>query len=253
MKTAILLLLASLLAVADVKAQRPDTLATRVEARQIIVPVALTAAGSLCSASHWWRQHIDYEVDHAIGSHRSWRIAEGAEWLPYAAQIGLGAIGVDARCGIVDRTLLSVTSFVILEAITQPVKRVVGRRRPDGSDNRSFPSGHTATAFAGAELMRLTYGNAWGAAGYTVAAGVAAMRMAGRHHWLSDCIAGAGIGILSARAATWLLPLERRLLRLDRRQGGASASASTTSRSYELAVVPAASPRAVGCTILLTL
>lgn len=251
MKTSLLLILAALLVVFNAKAEQADTLATRIEARQFIAPAALVAVGSFGSASHWWRHHIDAEVDHTIGSHRSWRIAEGAEWLPYAAQIGLGALGVDARCGIADRTLLSVTSFVILEAITQPVKRIVGRRRPDGSDNRSFPSGHTATAFAGAELMRLTYGNAWGAAGYTVAAGVAAMRMAGRHHWLSDCIAGAGIGILSARAATWLLPFERRLLRLDRRQSGNAAS--TAGARYDLAVVPVASPQAVGCTILLNL
>lgn len=251
MKTPLLLILATLLTIINVSAEQTDTLTTRVEARQFIVPATLVAVGSFGSASPWWRHHIDAEVDHAIGSHRSWRIAEGAQWLPYAAQIGLGALVVDARCGIVDRTLLSVTSFVILEAITQPVKRIVGRRRPDCSDNRSFPSGHTATAFAGAELMRLTYGNTWGVAGYTVAAGVAAMRMAGRHHWLSDCIAGAGIGILSARAATWLLPLERRLLHLDRRQSGNTTS--STSPRYDLAVVPVASPQAVGCTILLNL
>jgi membrane-associated phospholipid phosphatase len=36
--------------------------------------------------------------------------------------------------------------------------------------------------------------------------------MYNERHWLNDVLAGAGIGILSAKAAYWLLPWERRHL-----------------------------------------
>ena len=75
------------------------------------------------SASHWWRHHVDASVTRAMGSHREWDIAEGAEWLPYAMMLGAGYIGGDARAGIVDRALLTATSFVILEAVRYPRSR----------------------------------------------------------------------------------------------------------------------------------
>lgn len=232
----------------------PDTVAAvnvypRPAVNQTIAPAALVAVGSVASASHWWRRHVDGEVTRAMGSNRQWRIADAAEWLPYAAMLGADYIGGKARAGIVDRALLTATSFVILEAVTQPLKRIVDRPRPDASDCHSFPSGHTAIAFAGAELTRMTYGPWLGAGAYVVATGVAAMRIAGRHHYLSDVIAGAGIGILSARLASWLLPWERRVLRLDLKSS--SPAPPAPSATAQLALIPVASPEAFGASFLL--
>lgn len=81
--------------------------------------------------------------------------------------------------------------------------------RPDGSSRNSFPSGHTATAFLGAEILRREYWKVspWiGIAGYAVAAGTGFFRMYNNRHWLTDVVAGAGFGILSAQAAYWLYP-----------------------------------------------
>ena len=47
----------------------------------------------------------------------------------------------------------------------------------------SFPSGHTANAFCGAELMRIEYGNWVGLAGYAVAVTTGVMRMYNERHW----------------------------------------------------------------------
>lgn len=242
---AIILPLIALIALAA-RGEEADTLSCRPAIPQLIAPASLIAVGSVASASHWWRAEVDARVDDAMGSSRRWRIANYAEWLPYAAAIGGEYIGGRPAAPLADRAILSATSFVILEAITQPVKRIVGRRRPDGSDLHSFPSGHTAVAFAGAELTRALYGNLWGAGAYVVASGVAAMRLAGRHHFLSDCIAGAGIGILSARLALWLLPWERRLFHLPSpsRPDGASASS--------LIIIPSASTDRLACSLILS-
>lgn len=214
-----------------------DTLTDyRFSPRQLILPGVLVAAGSFGAANGWFRAHVDRNVDHALGSHREWRIGDYVEFVPLAASIAAGFADKGCRYTFADRSLAAVTSFVLLEAVTQPLKRVVRRMRPDMSDRHSFPSGHTATAFAGAELCRLEYGATIGVAAYVVAGGTAAMRMAGRHHWLSDCIAAAGIGILSARAAMWLLPFERRVLasvlHIDRGSAVALLPSVSTTRGH---------------------
>ena len=88
-------------------------------------------------------------------------------------------------------------------------KNLTKVERPDGSARNSFPSGHTATAFMGAELLRREYWNVspWiGIAGYAVAAGTGFFRIYNNRHWLTDVLAGAGVGILSVQAAYWLYP-----------------------------------------------
>ncbi len=62
----------------------------------------------------------------------------------------------------------------------------------------------------GAEILRREYWDVspWiGVAGYVVAAGTGFFRMYNNRHWLTDVIAGAGLGILCAEAAYWLYPV----------------------------------------------
>jgi membrane-associated phospholipid phosphatase len=54
------------------------------------------------------------------------------------------------------------------------LKSLAKVERPDGSANNSFPSGHTATAFCGAEFLWQEYKDVnilYGISGYVVAAG----------------------------------------------------------------------------------
>ncbi|WP_290121359.1 phosphatase PAP2 family protein, partial [uncultured Duncaniella sp.] len=50
---------------------------------------------------------------------------------------------------------------------------------------------------------------------YSVAVGVAFLRLYNGRHWLNDVIAGAGVGILSARIGYWMLPLYKRWFKWD--------------------------------------
>ena len=98
--------------------------------------------------------------------------------------------------------------------MTQATKEFVGRARPfqdqdrDGLDfapfssQTSFPSGHTAAAFAVATTLGDAAGSTWARAGlYGLATGTAWARLAEEKHWLSDVVAGAALGVLSARVA----------------------------------------------------
>ncbi|MBQ7878349.1 MAG: phosphatase PAP2 family protein [Bacteroidaceae bacterium] len=78
------------------------------------------------------------------------------------------------------------------------LKYTVSKRRPDGSDNNSFPSNHTGVAFAGATFLYKRYGWQWGVPAYLVAAYVGWGRIYSERHDAWDVLAGAAIGTGSA-------------------------------------------------------
>jgi membrane-associated phospholipid phosphatase len=89
---------------------------------------------------------------------------------------------------------------LITVGVTELLKPVVGRERPDGSDNKSFPSGHASLDFAVATVAQLHYGWKVGAPCYAVAGLVAYSRLVQDVHYLSDVTAGATIGVVVAFA-----------------------------------------------------
>lgn len=98
-------------------------------------------------------------------------------------------------------------SAATMAGVVNAVKYSTRSLRPDTTDHRSFPSGHTATAFMTATMLVKEYGHLspWVSIGaYTVAAGTGLMRMANNKHWVSDVMVGAGIGIISTEFGYWL-------------------------------------------------
>jgi membrane-associated phospholipid phosphatase len=81
-------------------------------------------------------------------------------------------------------------------AIVYVLKPIVDRQRPDGG-GQSFPSGHSASAFAGAAFLQRRYGWSYGVPAYAIATFVAWSRVESKRHWTSDVIAGGAIGIAS--------------------------------------------------------
>jgi membrane-associated phospholipid phosphatase len=79
--------------------------------------------------------------------------------------------------------------------ITQVLKLGINKERPDGSDNRSFPSGHTSAAFAGATFLERRYGYKVGIPAYVAASFVGYSRIQADKHYLEDVLSGALIGI----------------------------------------------------------
>lgn len=138
------------------------------------------------------------------------------DWIQYAPVVGyftLKLSGVKSEHSLLNMTMVAATSYIFTTAIVRTVKSTVHKMRPDGSADNSFPSGHTATAFAGAHLLYKEYRDVspWiGIAGYTVATATGVMRIMNRRHWFSDVVAGAGVGILSVELAYLLMPLFER-------------------------------------------
>jgi membrane-associated phospholipid phosphatase len=99
----------------------------------------------------------------------------------------------DATYDVAEVTLVAATYTTALKYTTR-------RERPDGSNNQSFPSGHTSNAFAWATIGAHYYGWKLGVPGYAVASLIGISRMEKNVHYLSDVLAGAGLGYLSARS-----------------------------------------------------
>lgn len=135
------------------------------------------------------------------------------QYSPALAVYCLNALGVKGKNNFRDRTIIYGLSTIISSAIVLPVKKITKVQRPDDSGINSFPSGHTTTAFAAAEFLRMEYKDVspwYGIAGYTVAAATGALRLYNNKHWVSDVVAGAGFGILSTKLAYWIYPSIKR-------------------------------------------
>lgn len=185
---------------------------------QTIAPGVMIAAGSVgVNCFIGFKEGIRADFAKLRGD-RYLHFDDYIQYVPAIGYLGVGFIpGTKKRGDFVDRLLCGATAYILMAATTNAIKYSVREKRPDSNTRNSFPSGHTANAFCGAELMRIEYGNWVGLAGYAVAVTTGVMRMYNERHWWNDVIAGAGIGILCARTAYWLLPLERKLFRRDRR------------------------------------
>jgi membrane-associated phospholipid phosphatase len=109
-------------------------------------------------------------------------------------------------------------SVLVAGAVTEVFKLTLGRVRPADTDdqwdfkpfsgNTSMWSGHTVVAFSFATALSQEIHRPWATVGlYTLATGTAWARVYGNHHWVSDVMVGAAVGIASAKLATGRLTI----------------------------------------------
>ena len=176
---------------------------------QLVLPSVVMTAGAVGVGNAWFDREINTPIRDWAASLPGNRSFYPEDYLQYLA---LGAFVLSGReHGMGERALVLATSWVTLGILVNTVKYTVGDLRPDGSTRNSFPSGHTATAFMGAELVRKELGPWWGAGAYVLAAGTGFLRIYHDRHWFNDVLGGAAVGFLCANVGTWLLPWERKL------------------------------------------
>jgi membrane-associated phospholipid phosphatase len=116
------------------------------------------------------------------------------------ATYGVGKLASKPGVEAVGRDL--VRAQIVTQVLTFALKNAVGRERPDGSNNRAFPSGHASATFATATVLQRHYGWDIGIPAYIVGSYVAISRLNEARHYLSDVVFGAAIGILVGRTVT---------------------------------------------------
>ena len=171
----------------------------------LIIPSALIGYGVIGLESHTL-QNINSDAKNELAEHidEKFTIDDVSQYTPFLSVYALNALGIEGKNNFKDRTIILGTAYLIMGASVYVVKNTVNVARPDGSSNNSFPSGHTATAFMGAEFLFQEYKDVsfwYGISGYAIAAGTGFFRMYNDRHWLTDVAAGAGIGIVSTKLA----------------------------------------------------
>lgn len=197
-------------------------------AAQLIAPVALVGlgvTGLVVEPVKEW----NHDFRNNFADCRRVRFDDYVQYVPLATPYVLKLCGVKSRHSYGEYTILLATSYLSMGIMVNTLKYTIRELRPDGSSRNSFPSGHTATAFMGAELLRSEFWETspWiGVAGYSLAATIGFMRIYNDRHWTTDVLAGAGIGILSVRIAYWTFPAMRRLFFGKSRTDGLYVSAA---------------------------
>ena len=107
----------------------------------------------------------------------------------FAAALGVPAVQQDWT-----GDLQAAGSILLAGGAAYGLKKAFPEERPDHSDRKSFPSGHSAESFAAAAMLENRYGWRAGLPAFAAATFVAVARVEARkHHWY-DSVAGAAIG-----------------------------------------------------------
>ncbi len=183
-----------------------DRVASSQAFRMTYIGVPLVAGGLLikCEDDHFRNLRNDYLP--LFRRHAD----DCLQYLPAAVMLGMKIGGVEGRSSWGRMLASDAFSALLMGNVVYSLKQTTHVMRPDGSNDHSFPSGHTATAFMSATMLTKEYGHKspWiGIGAYSVATATGLMRMANNKHWLSDVLTGAGVGILSTELGYYLADL----------------------------------------------
>jgi len=177
----------------------------------VALPSAMIMYGVISLGDNAIRE-IDFHTRHSLEiNDRFWNthVDDYMQFAPAVAAYTLKLCKVESAHNLLDMTILYGISSILAGGIISQTKKITARERPDHSNFRSFPSGHTQTAFVAAEFLHQEYNNqsVWiSIGGYSAATFVGIARVYNNRHWVSDVVAGAGIGILSTKIVYWIYP-----------------------------------------------
>jgi membrane-associated phospholipid phosphatase len=174
------------------------------------------AAGAILAAALLDKPADRYFKEHQQSTAvRNWsRLGKGGPVL-LAGMAGAAAVFGDER--LHNTGVIALQSIAVSVGVSYGGKYLVGRARPQeergswaqvgpGSSrgDASFPSGHSAIAFAAVTPFAMEYDAPWL---YGVASVAAMGRVAGRQHWVSDVVAGS---VLGYAVGNWLWHSQRK-------------------------------------------
>lgn len=165
--------------------------------KQFIAPAALIGGGFLLLRTPA-NENLQKEIRSVFGNDFH---TKADNYLQYAAILELYGgryLGYKPKNDIAHQTINVVISNSIMCSVILTMKHTFKVERPDLSNNCSFPSGHTGTAFTNAALLFYEYkeANIWYASsGFLFATATGVLRIANNKHYASDVLAGAGIGL----------------------------------------------------------
>jgi hypothetical protein len=179
----------------------------RFQPGKLVTPVIFIGAGLLTNgnSTESVKKEIAEERNVYLRTFRT-HVDDYLQFSPIAIAYGLDAMGYRSKTDLLNRTAILIKGELMMSGSVFLLKNVTHQLRPDNSGYTSFPSGHTAQAFAAATFLSEEYKDRFKwmpYAAYGVASTVGLMRMANNKHYISDVLFGAGLGYLSMKASYW--------------------------------------------------
>lgn len=174
---------------------------------QSIAPGILITNGIICNGKH--QSSVKFRVKRErdnLNNDFKFHLDDYLQFSPLVLTYGFQAIGMKPKTDMMNRSVILLKSELIMMTSITFLKRKTQTLRPDSSGYNSFPSGHTAQAFAAATLLSEEYGRRYKwvpYVAYGLASSVGMLRVMNNRHFVSDVLVGAGIGILSTKVAYW--------------------------------------------------
>jgi membrane-associated phospholipid phosphatase len=183
----------------------------------ILIMIAAFFSGE-ATAQGAWEIDVVRSINPDNGPNKFWKgISSSAAPISLAMPFGMLAVSlINHDQQLKQQSFEILGSLVIATATTQVLKRLVNRPRPyetftgifpdSYEEGKSFPSGHTTTAFSTAASLTLTT-KKWYIAvpAFVWATGVGYARINMGQHYPSDVMMGALIGTASGFASHWLM------------------------------------------------
>lgn len=175
-----------------------------------IVPLSLVGVGLLINNSNF-ENNLQTDLRNNVGNNYEFKIDDYMLFVPIAQMYAADALGIQAKNHWFDQTKYLFISNVVATGISELLKSMITKTRPNGSDAHSFPSGHTTIAFTNAAVLQNEFEETapvFAYSGYAFAATTGVFRMLNNKHYLSDVLVGAGIGILVTQLVYHFEPLK---------------------------------------------
>ena len=177
--------------------------------KKSILPVSFIGAGIIINNSCFEKQ-LNEDIQTKIHGF-STNIDDYMVFAPVAEMYIFDIAGVKAKNHWFNQTKYLFISNVISAGIVYSIKYTSNKARPDGTPY-SFPSMHTNLAFANATVLFNEFKQTSpliAYSGYIFATTTGIFRILNNKHYLSDVLAGAGIGILTTELVYYFEPLKK--------------------------------------------
>jgi hypothetical protein len=166
--------------------------------KKSLAPLSLIGAGILLSDSGF-EKSFNTSSRNWIGNDFETNLDDYTRYAPVATIFMADVAGVQAKNHWFDQTKNLAISMILTDVFTRALKKNIYKLRPDGSNENAFPSGHTSITFASGAVVYEEYKDTSALlaySGYGFATLTGGLRLANNKHWVSDVLAGAGLGIL---------------------------------------------------------
>jgi hypothetical protein len=128
-------------------------------------------------------------------------------WTPSASIYALDVFKVKTQHNFREHIILDAGSMIITGGIGYVMREIARQIKAYNTKGTEFPSGHTANAFRGAEIVHQELKKShpvWSYSAYVIAASVGLLRIYDKDHLLTEVLAGAALGILSTKLTYWI-------------------------------------------------